>query len=160
MNRKHALIIMLLLCLASGIVSAVFVWMPDGVATLPTASSKPVQVSLSAPAWIVQDPTAPPVPTEAPEEPVITEAPATPAPTEVPTPEPEPQYTYIAIHKSQKLFIRDNNSITAKVIGYLNPGDTGEVVSIGPAWVLLKHGELEGYVFKEYLQLEELPATP
>ncbi len=68
----------------------------------------------------------------------------------------EPQYTYTAIQRSKHLNIRENPSLKAKIIGVLLPGETGEVISIGEEWVLVKHDELEGYVFKEYLKLTEV----
>ena len=45
----------------------------------------------------------------------------------------------------------------ADIIGSLKPGDSGDVIDIGEDWVLLKHGRIEGYVFKKYLLLTEQP---
>ena len=70
---------------------------------------------------------------------------------------PQKQYTYTAIHKSKRLFIRKDASMEADIIGSLKPGDSGDVIDIGEDWVLLKHGRIEGYVFKKYLLLTEQP---
>ena len=151
MNRKVAFITMLLLYLSAGICACVCIYLPDWQTA--SATQKPVQASISAP-----------VKPEETEEviPALPEIPVVPEETlsvEIPEPAPakEPQYTYTAIHKSQRLFIRDNASIEATIIGYLKPGASGEVISIGETWVLLKHEDLEGYVFKEYLDLQEIP---
>ena len=70
---------------------------------------------------------------------------------------PEPRYSYTASHSSQRLFVRQEPSLRAKIIGSLKPGDSGEVIRIEEAWVLVNYKETEGYVFKEYLTLTELP---
>lgn len=168
MNRKKAFTTMALLCLVTGIIAGLFVWVPDIQAIVPTTSSQKKQAALSAPMASAKEsadavlPTPAPASTEAastPEPttvPDTTTAPDTAAPSETPEAQPEPQYTYTAIQKSKKLFIRDDDSLSANIIGYLMPGDSGDVISIGPTWVLLKHGEIEGYSYKEYLQLDEI----
>lgn len=73
------------------------------------------------------------------------------------TPAPEPAYTYTAIHQSKKLYIRDDASLDANIISYLKQGESGDVIRIEGDWVLLRHGDLEGYVYKKYLNLEIAP---
>lgn len=166
MTRKNALIIMALLFLLTGLVSGIFVWVPGVQAFIPAASSQTPQVSLSAPMASTKESeeVAPPVPetVEIPESTVVPEPTVVPDPpvsTEIPKEEPTTQYTYTAIQKKQQLFIRDGASLDANVIGYLMPGDSGEVISIGESWVLLRHGDIEGYSYKKYLQLNEVPQS-
>ena len=65
----------------------------------------------------------------------------------------EPDYTYTASHSTGRLFIRNGPSLDYKIISFMRPGTTGDVISIGNEWVLLKYGDIEGYVFKVYLTL-------
>lgn len=67
-----------------------------------------------------------------------------------------PAYTYTAIHSTGRLFIRSGPSLENQIISFMRPGTTGPVVSIGDEWVLLKYGDVEGYVFKGYLKLTEV----
>lgn len=157
MNRKFAYMITLFFYLAIGTVACAVFRTPASSPALP-ASSIPQEAALSAPTGN-QD--------TAETEDGTEESAALPALPELPSPDPsaassvqeEPRYAYTASHSSQRLFIRDGASLEAKIIGSLRPGDTGEVVSIGESWVLLKHGDLEGYVFKEYLELQALPQS-
>ncbi len=78
---------------------------------------------------------------------------ATPEPS-LPEATPETAYTYTASHSSQRLFIRAAASMDAEIIGFLQPGESGDVILIGDDWVLLRHGDTEGYVASRYLTLE------
>lgn len=167
MNRKIAFIIMLLLCLSTGIASCGIVYMLTAQPATPLSSAVPIQATLSAPAVTEQAPEATEEEIVLPTLPAVSEIATVPEttasemtePSEEAFEEPEPQYHYTASHSSQRLFIRDDASIQAKIIGYLMPGESGEVISIGESWVLLKHGNIEGYVFKEYLEIKEIPLS-
>ena len=166
MNRKIAFIITLVLYLSVGVAGfLVFSNSPDmkPIAVASTAVV-PENATLSAPVRNEQEtesaetelpslPELPPVPS------AETESAETESEQESTEPEsevlPEPEYTYTASHSSQRLFIRDGASMRAKIIGFLRPGESGDVISIGESWVLVKHGDIEGYVFKEYLTLTE-----
>ncbi len=162
MNRKKAFTTMALLCLITGIIAGLFVWVPGIQSIVPTASLRNKGATLSAPMASAKESEAAVLPTPFPASPEVTSTPEptsvpeTATPSEAPEIQQEPQYTYTAIQKSKKLFIRDDDSLSANIIGYLMPGDSGDVISIGPTWVLLKHGEIEGYSYKEYLQLDEV----
>lgn len=162
MKRRLAFIITLLLCFLTGVVACVFVYQTDMPLVVPAVSVPSKQATLSAPTGISQEntekkeavlpalPTLPDIPiatlTESPDNTGISA-------------EPEPHYNYTASHSTQRLFIRKEPSLRAKIIGSLKPGDSGEVISIEESWVLLKHKDIEGYVFKEYLTLTELPQS-
>lgn len=164
MNRKLAFILMLLLCFSTGI-AACYVVYPSNERFAASFFQSSVQATLSAPTEISQEteeslPSLPdvPEPTEPSEssEPVVSESTVIET---TPSPEEEtPQYRYTAIHRSRKLFIRNGPSLQADIISYLMPGESGDVIEIHEegAWVLLKHDDIEGYVFKEYLQLDEI----
>lgn len=151
MRRKNALLLLLLLYTALGIAGCAVCFLLPSV---PTAAPSAGNAALSGPTHKpseAEDDAAKTVQPILPQQPEVT--PTEPAVSEesVPT---EPQYTYTAIHNSHRLFIRCDASMDAEIIGYLKPGESGEVISIGEEWVLLRHGELEGYVFKAYLSLE------
>lgn len=61
--------------------------------------------------------------------------------------------------KGKRLFIRKSPSTEGEVLGVLWTGQSGEILDIGEEWVLLKYGDIEGYVFKEFLIIEELPQS-
>ena len=67
----------------------------------------------------------------------------------------EPKYTYTTSHSSGRLFIRDGASMDNKIISFMRPGTTGDVISISDEWVFLKYNDIEGYVYKGYLNLTE-----
>lgn len=67
-----------------------------------------------------------------------------------------PAYTYTAVHSTGRLFIRNGPSLEHQIISFMLPGTTGVVVSVGEEWVLLEYEEVEGYVFKGYLELTEV----
>lgn len=168
MKRKIAFIITLAFYLSVGVIGGLIFYNSTGMEAVSVAStaSVPENATLSAPVREAEE-------TEGSEEvlPELPELPLSPSAettetegeTESPEPEsealPEPEYTYTASHSSQRLFIRDGASMRAKIIGFLKPGESGDVVSIGESWVLLKHGDIEGYVFKEYLTLTERPQS-
>lgn len=70
-----------------------------------------------------------------------------------------PAYTYRAIHKKYRLFIRETADAASPSIGYLKPGETGDVISVDGDWVLLEHNGLTGYVSAQFLELTEKPET-
>lgn len=155
MKRKNAFISMLLLCFVIGISACIVVFQPDAQPTAATASTG--QATLSAPTGFTEEkkeavlPALPQLPEIDDSEEASSEQAATPA--------PEPRYSYMASHSSQRLFIREEPSLRAKIIGSLQPGESGEVIRIEEAWVLLRYKDIEGYVFKEYLTLTELPQS-
>lgn len=178
MSRKNAYILLLLLFLAVGGASCfVFFLEPELLSVTAFATSSPETATLTAP---VRDraeseermeaalPTLPELPTvssgeteeslemvetmETAELEETAEAKSVPEET---VDASQPQYTYTAIQNSKRLFIRTGPSLEADIISFLKPGDTGEVIEIGEEWVLLRHGDVEGYSFKKYLSLEE-----
>lgn len=163
MSRKNAYILLLLLFLAVGGASCFFFFLePELLSVTAFATSSPETATLTAP---VRDraeseermeaalPTLPELPTvssvETEESLEIKSVP------EETVDASQPQYTYTAIQSSKRLFIRTGPSLEADIISFLKPGDTGEVIEIGEEWVLLRHGDVEGYSFKKYLSLEE-----
>lgn len=179
MNRKFAYILLLLFFLILGGVGCFFmvndsVLLTGWMWTVP-ASSTPENATLSAPIHNTAEteereeavlPTLPELPyvdSEEPAEAIENTAPEENAETESAPTEtadaPEKLYTYTAVHKSRRLFIRQDASLNADIIGSLKPGDSGDVISVGEDWVLLKHGSVEGYVSKKYLTLTEKAQT-
>lgn len=178
MSRKNAYILLLLLFLAVGGASCfVFFLEPELLSVTAFATSSPETATLTAPVRGRAEseerteaalPTLPELPTvssgeteeslemvETMETAELEEtAEATSVPEET-VDASQPQYTYTAIQSSKRLFIRTGPSLEADIISFLKPGDTGEVIEIGEEWVLLRHGDVEGYSFKKYLSLEE-----
>ncbi len=178
MRRKNAYILLLILFLMVGGTGCfIYYKEPDLLPVSTPVSSSPGSATLSAPIRGSSEseesvefslPTLPALAAESLEETVETaestetvesvESEETPetesAPTET-VDAPQKQYTYTAIQKSKRLFIRNGASLEADIIGFLRPGDSGDVIDIGEEWVLLKHGDIEGYSFKEYLKLTE-----
>lgn len=165
MKRRIAFIIMLVLCFSTGIAACILVNQPDVLPAASTVSAPPKQATLSAPKGAVE--TA----EEEKKEAVLPTLPELSQPNDISTSSEsaevsgsvesasEPRYSYTASHSSQRLFIRNGDSMRAKIIGSLQPGESGEVISIGETWVLLKHNDIEGYVFKEYLDITEIPQS-
>lgn len=156
MNRKIALIIMLFLYITTGIIACAVVFLPNTQTAVSANDVPPAQATISAPVRSTEETEET---EDLPELPQLPELPDTSDDGAADTSETEPRYKYTASHSSQRLFIRDGASMRAKIIGSLQPGESGEVISIGDSWVLLKYGDIEGYVFKEYLSLEELPQS-
>ncbi len=178
MSRKNAYILLLLLFLAVGGASCfVFFLEPELLSVTAFATSSPETATLTAPVRGRAEseehmkaalPTLPELPTvssgeteeslemvettETAEMEKTAEAKSVPEET---VDASQPQYTYTAIQSSKRLFIRTGPSLEADIISFLKPGDTGEVIEIGEEWVLLRHGDVEGYSFKKYLSLEE-----
>lgn len=178
MSRKNAYILLLLLFLAVGGASCfVFFLEPELLSVTAFATSSPETATLTAPVRGRAEseehmkaalPTLPELPTvssgeteeslemvettETAEMEETAEAKSVPEET---VDASQPQYTYTAIQSSKRLFIRTGPSLEADIISFLKPGDTGEVIEIGEEWVLLRHGDVEGYSFKKYLSLEE-----
>ncbi len=178
MSRKNAYILLLLLFLAVGGASCfVYFAEPELLSVMVFVTSSPETATLTAPVRGSAEseesiesalPTLPELPTvssgETEESLEMVETTETAelegtAETESASAEtvdaPQPQYTYTAIQRSKRLFIRTGPSLEADIISFLKPGDTGEVIEIGEEWVLLRHGDVEGYSFKKYLSLEE-----
>ena len=97
--------------------------------------------------------------TEAPES--SEEETTEPESTEAETPEETEAvpYTYRAIHQKYRLFIRETPDASANALGYLKPGETGDVISIDGDWVLLEHNGITGYVSAQFLELTEKSAS-
>lgn len=178
MSRKNAYILLLLLFLAVGGASCfVFFLEPELLSVTAFATSSPETATLTAPVRGRAEseehmkaalPTLPELPTvssgeteeslemvettETAEMEETAEAKSVPEET---VDASQPQYTYTAIQSSKRLFIRTGPSLEADIISFLKRGDTGEVIEIGEEWVLLRHGDVEGYSFKKYLSLEE-----
>lgn len=178
MSRKNAYILLLLLFLAVGGASCfVFFLEPELLSVTAFATSSPETATLTAPVRGRAEseehmkaalPTLPELPTvssgeteeslemvettETAEMEETAEAKSVPEET---VDASQPQYTYTAIQSSKRLFIRTGPSLEADIISFLKRGDTGEVIEIGDEWVLLRHGDVEGYSFKKYLSLEE-----
>ena len=152
MNRKVAYLIMLSLYVIVGI-GALCIMKNPGI--LPSFS-----IDIASKEAVLSAPESIPEKVTEPEEIVSQPTPQPEAPAEgseeVPEEKKAPQYTYTAIQRSKKLHIRKGPSLEDEIIGFLLPGDSGEVISIGEEWVYLKHEALEGYVFKEYLKLTEI----
>ena len=66
---------------------------------------------------------------------------------------PEPEYTYTAINQKGRLFVRSAPSTDAEILTFMWWGATGDVLSVGDEWVLLRYKDVEGYTFKQYLKL-------
>lgn len=77
-------------------------------------------------------------------------------PEESEAPEEAPIYTFTATHADGRLFIRADADISAEILGFLSPGDTGDVLDLGGDWAKITYGDLTGYVFKQYLELKEI----
>lgn len=178
MSRKNAYILLLLLFLAVGGASCfVFFLEPELLSVTAFATSSPKTATLTAPVRGSAEseesiesalPTLPELPTvssgeteeslemvETTETAELEETAKAKSVSEETVDASQPQYTYTAIQSSKRLFIRTGPSLEADIISFLKPGDTGEVIEIGEEWVLLRHGDVEGYSFKKYLSLEE-----
>ena len=66
------------------------------------------------------------------------------------------EYTCTAVHAEGRLFVRESPSMSAKILGSLSPGDSGEVLELGTDWALITSGDLTGYVYTQYLELTEI----
>ena len=62
------------------------------------------------------------------------------------------EYTFTAVHAEGRLFVRESPSMSAKILGSLSPGDSGEVLELGTDWALITSGDLTGYVYTQYLE--------
>ena len=178
MSRKNAYILLLLLFLAVGGASCfVYFLEPELLSVTAFATSSPETATLTAPVRGSAEseesiesalPTLPELPTvssgeteeslemvETTETAELEETAEAKSVPEETVDASQPQYTYTAIQNSKRLFIRTGPSLEADIISFLKPGDTGEVIEIGEEWVLLRHGDVEGYSFKKYLSLEE-----
>ena len=64
-------------------------------------------------------------------------------------------YSFTAVHGEGRLFVRLEPSMNGEIIGFLAPGDEGEVLELGSDWALILSGDLTGYVSVRYLELQE-----
>lgn len=155
MDRRSSFILLIFLYLVIGVAGCVaFFCVPSIQLPLSGAFSTSAtgNAMLSAPSREQEESSTETLPT-LPELPDLsTREAATPSVADA-----ELEYTYTAIHQSSKLHIRDGASLDAEIIGFLNQGESGSVIRIEGDWVLLEHGDLEGYVYKKYLKLEERP---
>lgn len=67
--------------------------------------------------------------------------------------EDPPEYVYKAIHTEGRLFIRESADINSPILGFLSPGDWGDVLDLGDDWALIQNEEITGYVSKTFLEL-------
>ena len=181
MKRKTAFIIMLCLYLVTGVAACAILFSPDLRSALPFSPSDSEEAKFVSPSGNMQesaDATAltPSAPSESSDSAVQTESPDSADPSaqaeqeqiaessdssETPSAQKtEVKYRGIADQdKGKRLFIRKSPSTEGEVLGVLWTGQSGEILDIGEEWVLLKYGDIEGYVFKEFLIIEELPQS-
>lgn len=99
-------------------------------------------------------PTETPAPTEIPTE--TPEAAETPVPTVRPEAEPGYEWTEIMIgtlNAQGKVKIREKADGDAEVVGHMSPGDTCVIVGQEDDWYQIVHGNYEGYIAKEYIDV-------
>jgi len=163
MERRLAFIIMFVLCFTLGIGACVIVYRSDERQMQTLAEKQPV-ATLSAPAekseTIEETEEELPQPEELPqaEEPVeaaeTEEIPEQPEEETVPA---EPKYRFTVEPIASRLCVRKEPSLQAEILGFVYSNQSGEVLSLGEEWSLIKYEDLEGYSSMEYLILEELP---
>lgn len=56
------------------------------------------------------------------------------------------------------LNFRKNSSLSAKIIGVLEPNETVEVIEDCGEWLKIKHEKKSGYVMAEYIDLDDEPS--
>jgi len=175
MNRRIAFITMLGLCFVLGVSAYILVYCSDTQQMQTLAEKQPV-ATLSAPVEPEEVPESPVVEPEPIENTEVeeTQLPETPEVEEVPEveeiPDPEeplepeglettPQYRFVVSQLSRRLCIRQEPSTQAKILDFLYTGQSGDVIEISEEWVKINYQGIEGYCFKEYLTLEELPQS-
>ena len=173
MKRKTAFIIMICLYLLTGAAACAILFSSGLRSSIPAVSADPsAQTELPEAA----DPSVQTESSETANSAVQTESPDSADPSaqaeqeqiaessgssETPSAQKaEVKYRGIADQdKGKRLFIRKSPSTEGEVLGVLWTGQSGEIIDIGDEWVLLKYGDIEGYVFKEFLIIEELPQS-
>ena len=70
-------------------------------------------------------------------------------------------YRFVASHSSQGLRVRATPSMRGDILGKIQPGSTGFVITPGETWseIITEDGKLRGYSFNEYLELTEIPES-
>lgn len=189
MKRKTAFIIMICLYLLTGAAACAILFSSGQRSAIPAVSADSEEAELTTPAADTLkgvDSSAPSESSEATDPSAQTELPEaadSSAQTELPeatdpsagpeqvsdpsdsseTPsaqKEEVKYRGIADQdEGKRLFIRKSPSTESEILGVLWTGQSGEILDIGDEWVLLKYGDIEGYVFKEFLMIEELPQS-
>ena len=171
MKRKTAFIIMICLYLLTGAAACAILFSSGLRSSIPGVSADPsAQTELPEAA----DPSVQTESSEATDSSAQAELPeaadSSAGPEQVAEPSESPEtppaqeeavkYRGIADQdKGKRLFIRKSPSTEGEVLGVLWTGQSGEIIDIGDEWVLLKYGDIEGYVFKEFLIIEELPQS-
>ena len=109
---------------------------------------------------MMQRPIPTPVPTETPAP--TDETAVTPVPTETPVPtvrpEAEPGYEWVEImvgtlNAQSKANIREKADVESDIVGHMSPGDTCVIVGQAGDWYQIVHGNYEGYIAKEYIEV-------
>lgn len=160
MHRKKVLFTILTLYATAGIIACLLYNNPLFVAmgsdhTIDQASLLPAQTQQTTeeeiPSTVLETSTEPETSIE--EKTSIEEETSTEPETII----EEPDYTYTAIHSTGRLFIRNGPSLNYDIISFMRPGTTGDVISLKESdeWVLLRYNDIEGFVFKAYLELTE-----
>jgi len=74
----------------------------------------------------------------------------------VATEEAKKYYSFKVHTEVQKLMIRENPSLLAKIIAKMPKGTNGYVLEYGEDWCLVTDGTTKGYSYTEFLDLTEL----
>lgn len=161
MKRKTAFIIMICLYLLTGAAACAILFSSGLRSSIPAVSADPsaqTESSETANSAVQTESPDSADPSAQAEQEQIAESSGS---SETPSAQKaEVKYRGIADQdKGKRLFIRKSPSTEGEVLGVLWTGQSGEIIDIGDEWVLLKYGDIEGYVFKEFLIIEELPQS-
>ena len=177
MKRKTAFIIMICLYLLTGAAACAILFSSGQRSAIPAVSADSEEAELTTPAADTLkgvDSSATSESSEATDPSAQTELPEATDPSAGPEQVSDPsdssetpsaqkeevKYRGIADQdEGKRLFIRKSPSTESEILGVLWTGQSGEILDIGDEWVLLKYGDIEGYVFKEFLMIEELPQS-
>ena len=161
MKRKTAFIIMICLYLVTGAAACAILFSSGLRSSIPAVSADPsAQTELpeaADPSVQTESSEATDSSAQAEQEQIAESSDSSETPS---AQKAEVKYRGIADQdKGKRLFIRKSPSTEGEVLGVLWTGQSGEIIDIGDEWVLLKYGDIEGYVFKEFLIIEELPQS-
>ena len=150
------------------IIAAMAFFLVSGIAACFVRQYRDGQDSGPVPVYVNQHWVLQPQTTEAPEE--IPEQQPEEAPVqeaEVKQPETEQEqetgqtqpvyYAFTVRRDISALHIRITPGMDGKILGWLKPGRTGYVLEHGEEWSLVITGTKSGYVYNEYIELEEIP---
>lgn len=88
----------------------------------------------------------------------------TPKETQIETPEEttkgdalegSPEYNMVVANVKNYVNIREGQSTDTAKVGVLYKGGVGEILERGEEWTLVRSGEVEGYIYNEYLLFDE-----